>query len=90
MEVENSTKVKSSLERRMNRKKEILREGGEQALSHNTDDIVRIKKALERLRRGSYGECIDCGTKIPQERLTLIPEAERCISCQNIFEKRLN
>ncbi|MBP6948549.1 MAG: TraR/DksA C4-type zinc finger protein [Candidatus Pacebacteria bacterium] len=83
-------RVKSHLEGRMSHKKNILREGGEQSLSHSKDDIIRIKKALERLRTGSYGECIDCGTKIPQERLTLIPEAERCILCQNIFEKKLN
>lgn len=79
--------TKEILQRRMSHKKKILREGGEQALSHSDDDIIRIKKALNRLRTGSYGSCIDCGAEISKERLAIIPEAERCESCQTTFEK---
>lgn len=74
------------LVRRMDHKNKILREGGEQALSHSANDVTRISLALERLRTGSYGACIDCGADINQERLEIIPEAERCTPCQTTFE----
>ena len=76
----------TALVKRMEHKKKILIEGGEQALSHSDDDITRIKDALERLRTGSYGACIDCGTEITEDRLKIIPEAERCTPCQTAFE----
>lgn len=69
------------------RKERILQEGGEQSLSHSEEDLARIKRSLHRLKTGSYGSCIDCGDPIPEERLKLLPEAERCTSCQEVHEK---
>ena len=31
--------------------------------------------------------CIDCGTVIPESRLTVSPNASRCIKCQSDFER---
>ena len=32
--------------------------------------------------------CLDCGEKIPQERLIVEPSAVRCTPCQSIREKK--
>ena len=80
--------LKKILEEKRTHKVQILLGGGQQALSHRTEDVDRISRALKRLRTGSYGACIDCGHEIPQKRLEIAPEAERCVSCQTIFEKK--
>jgi DnaK suppressor protein len=41
-----------------------------------------INDALERFDSGTYGTCVACGQAIPTERLLAIPEAARCIGCQ--------
>jgi DnaK suppressor protein len=40
-----------------------------------------LTKALRRLRDGTYGECIYCGSAIPAGRLLAIPETEHCLGC---------
>jgi len=42
-----------------------------------------LTEALERLRDGSYGQCIYCGNAIPAGRLIVIPEATNCLGCGN-------
>ena len=39
---------------------------------------------------GSYGLCTDCDTLIPQDRLSAMPEAPRCMPCQSKAELLLN
>ena len=46
-----------------------------------------IDAALARLDIGDYGQCISCGIEIPVARLTAQPSAERCINCQEDYEK---
>jgi RNA polymerase-binding transcription factor DksA len=82
--------IEKTLQTRLRRKREILEEGGQQSLSHSDEDLLRIERAIDRLRTGSYGCCIDCGCEIPKERLEAIPEAERCTLHQEEFEKKLN
>ena len=53
------------------------------------DDAKTVEVALERLREGKYGICIDCGEEIPAARLEAMPEAIRCINDQNIYEGQL-
>lgn len=55
-----------------------------------TRDLVEmraIEAALTRLDEGNYGECIECGTSIPYARLEVQPTAERCVPCQDMYEK---
>lgn len=40
-----------------------------------------IGAALQRLDRGLYGVCENCGVAIEAERLEAIPAARRCIRC---------
>jgi len=41
-----------------------------------------INKALERIKNGTYGICVNCGKPIPEKRLEVMPEADRCLDCQ--------
>ena len=51
-----------------------------QMLDYQT--LHQIEAALERLAAGDYGVCLACGEAISPKRLTAIPWAEYCISCQ--------
>lgn len=46
----------------------------------------QIEAALQRIRDGSFGKCIDCGRVIELERLKAVPWAARCIEDQEAFE----
>lgn len=54
---------------------------------HETTELIAIDAALARLADGSYGECTDCGCRIPAARLQATPEAARCVPCQEKVEK---
>ena len=49
--------------------------------------LAAIEEALNRLRDGIYGLCIDCGQPIPEKRLEAIPWAVRDRACQERCEK---
>lgn len=38
----------------------------------------QIKKALDRVKKGKYGICDDCGNMIDTDRLAIFPEATLC------------
>ncbi len=44
-------------------------------------ELSRINRTLERIESGDYGQCSDCGDEIPEARLKVLPNAERCIDC---------
>ena len=50
-------------------------------------ELRAIAAAKERLADGSYGACVDCGTDIPQARLESQPSCERCLACQEAYER---
>ena len=56
-------------------------------IDRDADEIRRIDAALTRISDGSYGTCVDCDQAIPMARLEAEPTAERCIRCQERFEK---
>ncbi len=47
---------------------------------------TRVEEALDRLSRGEYGICQDCGESIGPGRLRAVPFAERCTHCQSRAE----
>ena len=50
-------------------------------------ELAAVDAARERIRQGTYGYCIDCGTEIGYQRLLAYPTAERCIEDQERVEK---
>lgn len=51
------------------------------------EELRQIAAARERLQRGTYGRCIDCGKGIPPARLEVQPWSARCAACQGAFER---
>ncbi|HST48552.1 TraR/DksA family transcriptional regulator [Jatrophihabitans sp.] len=52
----------------------------EQAARHA---LAEIDLALDRLRDGRYGQCVDCGGAVGRDRLEVLPAAARCMPCQH-------
>lgn len=50
-------------------------------------ELRRIDGALTRLSDGTYGICVDCDQAIAMPRLEAEPTAERCVRCQELYEK---
>ena len=49
--------------------------------------LAEIDLALDRLRCGRYGRCVDCGQAIGRDRLDVLPSAARCMACQQRIAK---
>ena len=49
------------------------------------EEYNRILKALEMIKEGTYGICIDCGQPISEKRLKIY--ATRCLKCQELLEE---
>lgn len=43
--------------------------------------------ALERMRNGEFGVCVDCGDEISTARLAAKPEAALCSDCQTLRDE---
>ena len=41
-----------------------------------------VESALQRIREGSFGECVSCGNEINPKRLEAVPWTRYCIACQ--------
>lgn len=50
--------------------------------SRAKERMAQIERALQAIADGTYGVCVECGTPIPDGRLTIKPDAERCVPCQ--------
>ena len=48
-----------------------------------SNEIASVRRALERIDDGSYGECVKCGNSIAQGRLEARPKTALCIECAN-------
>lgn len=76
-----------------------VQDSGDEALSISMENLQNslqetemselrlIESALDRIAKGEYGVCIDCGEQISERRLETFPYAARCIVCQEAHEK---
>ncbi|MGW3354484.1 TraR/DksA family transcriptional regulator [Streptomyces bungoensis] len=53
-------------------------------LSQAREHLNDLDQALERLERGDYGRCEQCGEPIPTGRLEVRPAAKTCVSCASV------
>jgi len=53
----------------------------------DVDELRQIAAAKERMDRGQYGQCVDCGIDIALARLEVQPAALRCVPCQEQYER---
>lgn len=49
--------------------------------------LQMVEGALERIREGSFGQCISCGKEINPKRLEAVPWTRHCIECQEKLEQ---
>ena len=66
---------------------DLISDLGNAELSRDLQELRALEAARDRLDRGSYGPCVDCGGDIPFERLLAQPAALRCLECQKGYEK---
>ena len=60
------------------------------SLSNTDRNVLQlVDDALERLKHGHFGVCMECGEKMLPKRLEAVPWARHCISCQEREEKGL-
>ena len=52
------------------------------------DELAAIQTAIRKMHRGEYGLCEDCGGRISQTRLRVLPSARFCLGCQEEQERR--
>ena len=48
-----------------------------------------IDEALQRVEKGEYGECVNCGEQVQPKRLDAVPWARYCLKCQDLQERGL-
>jgi DnaK suppressor protein len=55
--------------------------------SNNERQLLQmVENALQRIREGEFGECVNCGSEINAKRLEAVPWTRYCISCQEKLE----
>jgi DnaK suppressor protein len=60
------------------------------SLSNADRDILRrVDEALQRVDKGTFGTCAECGDELNKKRLEAVPWASHCIACQEKIEKGL-
>jgi DnaK suppressor protein len=56
--------------------------------SNNERQLLQmVDGALDRIRDGSFGQCVSCGEEINPKRLEAVPWTRHCIACQEKLEK---
>lgn len=60
----------------------MAREMSCQVGSIESDAVARIDHAIERIDSGTYGRCEECGKRIAEARLRILPFADLCVECQ--------
>jgi len=51
------------------------------------DRVNRLSAALDRLKDGEYGTCVECEEPISPARLRALPEVQTCVRCQDRIER---
>lgn len=58
--------------------------------ARNTMYLKKVRKALQKIEDGTFGECEDCGCEISKQRLIARPTADLCIACKEAEERGEN
>lgn len=65
---------------------DVDQELGSQLAALESRELLRVEKALESIRNGTYGECEYCTKPIPLNRLKALPHSTCCVQCQRVHE----
>ena len=65
----------------------MLEENNSLLLMDNEEEALQqVEGALERIADGTYGSCVECGSRIPKMRLKAIPYTPYCVKCASELE----
>lgn len=64
---------------------EVLSAINEEAIK----EIVQINKTLDLIEKNEYGNCIECGMRIPVKRLAVVPHTSYCVTCAASKKKEI-
>jgi DnaK suppressor protein len=72
---------------------DVIRQNEDREMSFATRSLLvekanKLAEALERLRGGEYGICVECGEQIAPARLRAMPEVTTCVRCQDRLERQ--
>ena len=59
----------------------LQRAEAEAMLAQSRRHLDEVEAAIARMDDGSYGVCVTCGRRIPDQRLRVRPFAEQCVAC---------
>lgn len=54
--------------------------------NNEVEEYKMLNKAIEQIKKGEYGICVDCQLPIAKKRLESYPNASRCVACQEAAE----
>lgn len=61
-----------------------------EAIAADQTNPIRSEQAiaaLERMRNGEFGVCVECGDEISAARLAAKPAAQICLDCQTLKDE---
>jgi len=64
---------------------DFMIEQAEERVARERD--LKLEQATRLVARSGRKDCRDCGSAIPEERRNAAPFAQRCIECQQAFER---
>ena len=50
-------------------------------------DLASVDHALDKIQKGTYGNCDNCGKPIDPARLEALPQANLCMDCKALLSK---
>ena len=59
-------------------------------MNRETDYFHHLQLALERIDAGEFGTCMVCGELIPEERMTEVLNATKCVECKEKEKLKLS
>ena len=63
------------------------RETALRVASGESEWLLDVQEALERIKSGKFGKCEGCDENIPKKLLEAFPAARYCIECQSKLER---
>lgn len=55
-------------------------------LENEQNILFEVSEALDRIEKGTFGRCEECGTEIPRERLEALPYTRHCVRCAHVLQ----
>lgn len=63
---------------------EVEEYGSRLSVEHSMESKLKdVNAALDKIEKGGYGKCGNCGKRIDEKRLMVCPEARLCMKCSN-------